>query len=191
MQGLLELAAVPYVGSGVTASALCMDKDLFKAVLRDRGIPVCRSVTLRPGDPVEHPFAYPVFVKPARLGSSVGISKVRRRPSSPAPSSCLPPRRQGPRRGVPGRRRGRVRRPREPRARRLRRRRDRRPRRLVRLRGEVRRGRHGARRPRPDLRGGGGARQELAVASFVATDCEGMARVDFFVRRTARSSSTS
>jgi D-alanine-D-alanine ligase len=77
VQGLLELAAVPYVGSGVTASALCMDKDLFKAVLRDRGIPVCRSVTLRPGDPVEHPFAYPVFVKPARLGSSVGISKVR------------------------------------------------------------------------------------------------------------------
>ena len=77
VQGLLELAAVPYVGSGVTASALCMDKDLFKAVLRDRGIPVCRSVTLRPGDPVEHPFTYPVFVKPARLGSSVGVSKVR------------------------------------------------------------------------------------------------------------------
>ena len=76
VQGLLELAAVPYVGSGVTASALCMDKDLFKAVLRDRAIPVCRSVTLRPGDAVEHPFSYPVFVKPARLGSSVGISKV-------------------------------------------------------------------------------------------------------------------
>src|SRR5687767_5632174 len=76
VQGLLELASVPYVGAGVTASALCMDKDLFKAVLRDRGIPVCRSVTLRPGDPVEHPFTYPVFVKPARLGSSVGISKV-------------------------------------------------------------------------------------------------------------------
>ena len=77
VQGLLELAAVPYVGSGVTASALCMDKDLFKAVLRDRGVPVCRSVTLRPGDAVEHPFGYPVFVKPARLGSSVGITKVR------------------------------------------------------------------------------------------------------------------
>jgi D-alanine-D-alanine ligase len=77
VQGLLELAGVPYVGSGVTASALCMDKDLFKAVLRDRGIPVARSVTLRPDDPVENPFGYPVFVKPARLGSSVGISKVR------------------------------------------------------------------------------------------------------------------
>jgi D-alanine-D-alanine ligase len=76
VQGLLELAGVPYVGSGVAASALCMDKDLCKAVLRDRGIPVSRNVTLRDGDPVEHPFGYPVFVKPARLGSSVGISKV-------------------------------------------------------------------------------------------------------------------
>jgi D-alanine-D-alanine ligase len=79
VQGLLELAGVPYVGAGVLASALCMDKDVFKAVLRDRGIPVTSSVTLRDGDPVEHPFAYPVFVKPARLGSSVGISKVHDR----------------------------------------------------------------------------------------------------------------
>jgi len=77
VQGLLELAGVPYVGAGVTASALCMDKDLFKAVCRDKGIPVCRSVTLRNGDRPENPFGYPVFVKPARLGSSVGISKVR------------------------------------------------------------------------------------------------------------------
>jgi D-alanine-D-alanine ligase len=52
-----------------------MDKDLFKAVLRDRGIPVARNVTLRLGDEIENPFGYPVFVKPARLGSSVGISK--------------------------------------------------------------------------------------------------------------------
>lgn len=77
VQGLLELAGVPYVGAGVAASALCMDKDLFKAVLRDRGIAVANSVTLRPGDRVENPFGYPVFVKPARLGSSVGISKAR------------------------------------------------------------------------------------------------------------------
>ena len=75
VQGLLELAGVPYVGAGVAASALCMDKDLFKAVLRDRGIQVARNVTLRGGDPPEHPFSYPVFVKPARLGSSVGITK--------------------------------------------------------------------------------------------------------------------
>ena len=77
VQGLLELAGVPYVGAGVTASALAMDKDLFKSVMRDNGIPVTRNVTLREGDAIEHPFAYPVFVKPARLGSSVGISKVR------------------------------------------------------------------------------------------------------------------
>jgi D-alanine-D-alanine ligase len=76
VQGLLELAGVPYVGAGVAASALCMDKDLFKAVLRDRGIPVARNVTLREGDPIAHDLPYPVFVKPARLGSSVGISKV-------------------------------------------------------------------------------------------------------------------
>jgi D-alanine-D-alanine ligase len=75
VQGLLELAGIPYVGAGVAASALCMDKDLFKAVLRDRGIPVARNVTLRLGDATENPFGYPVFVKPARLGSSVGISK--------------------------------------------------------------------------------------------------------------------
>jgi D-alanine-D-alanine ligase len=75
VQGLLELANVPYVGAGVAASALCMDKDLFKAVLRDRGIPVARNATLRLGDEIENPFGYPVFVKPARLGSSVGISK--------------------------------------------------------------------------------------------------------------------
>jgi D-alanine-D-alanine ligase len=76
VQGLLELAGVAYVGAGVAASALCMDKDLFKKVLRDSGIPVARHVALRPGDPVENPFGYPCFVKPARLGSSVGISKV-------------------------------------------------------------------------------------------------------------------
>jgi D-alanine-D-alanine ligase len=77
VQGLLELAGVPYVGAGVTGSALCMDKDLFKAVCRDKGIPVTRSVTVRNGDRPENPFGYPVFVKPARLGSSVGITKVR------------------------------------------------------------------------------------------------------------------
>jgi D-alanine-D-alanine ligase len=76
VQGLLELAGVPYVGAGVTASALCMDKDLFKSVCRDKGIPVTRSVTIRNGDRPENPFGYPVFVKPARLGSSVGITKV-------------------------------------------------------------------------------------------------------------------
>jgi D-alanine-D-alanine ligase len=54
-----------------------MDKDLFKSVCRDKGIPVTRSLTLRDGDEPSNPFGYPVFVKPARLGSSVGITKVR------------------------------------------------------------------------------------------------------------------
>jgi D-alanine-D-alanine ligase len=76
VQGLLELAGIPYVGAGVAASAVAMDKDLFKKVMRDSGIPVAPHHAIRLGDPVENPFGYPVFVKPARLGSSVGISKV-------------------------------------------------------------------------------------------------------------------
>jgi D-alanine-D-alanine ligase len=76
VQGLLELADIPYVGAGVAASALAMDKDLFKKVMRDSGIPVARHHTIRLGDPVDNPLGYPAFVKPARLGSSVGISKV-------------------------------------------------------------------------------------------------------------------
>jgi D-alanine-D-alanine ligase len=75
VQGLLELAGVAYVGAGVAASALCMDKDLFKKVLRDSGIAVARHLALREGDPVANPFGFPCFVKPARLGSSVGITK--------------------------------------------------------------------------------------------------------------------
>ena len=76
VQGLLELADVAYVGAGVAASALAMDKDLFKKVMRDSGIPVAQHHAIRLGDAVENPFGYPVFVKPASLGSSVGISKV-------------------------------------------------------------------------------------------------------------------
>jgi D-alanine-D-alanine ligase len=75
VQGLLELVGVAYVGSGVAASALCMDKDLFKKVLRDSGIPVARHIALREGDALQNPFGFPCFVKPARLGSSVGITK--------------------------------------------------------------------------------------------------------------------
>jgi D-alanine-D-alanine ligase len=77
VQGLLELADVPYVGAGVLGSALAMDKDKFKAVMRDAAIPVTRNITLREGDALANPYGYPVFVKPARLGSSVGVTKVR------------------------------------------------------------------------------------------------------------------
>jgi D-alanine-D-alanine ligase len=80
VQGLLELAGVPYVGAGVLASALCMDKDVFKSVMRDNDVPVTENITLRRGDAPANPFGYPVFVKPARLGSSVGISKAHDEP---------------------------------------------------------------------------------------------------------------
>ena len=76
VQGLLELADVPYVGAGVAASALAMDKDLFKKVMRDSGIPVAAHHSIRLGDSIQNPYGYPVFVKPASLGSSVGITKV-------------------------------------------------------------------------------------------------------------------
>jgi D-alanine-D-alanine ligase len=81
VQGLLELAGVAYVGAGVAASAVCMDKDLFKAVMRAKDVPVVPSVTVRRWQQadVENPFGFPVVVKPARLGSSVGISIVRSR----------------------------------------------------------------------------------------------------------------
>jgi D-alanine-D-alanine ligase len=77
VQGLLELADVPYVGAGHGASYVCMDKDVFKSVMRDKGIPVTQSVTLREADEIRNPFGFPVFVKPAQLGSSIGITKVR------------------------------------------------------------------------------------------------------------------
>jgi D-alanine-D-alanine ligase len=76
VQGLLELAGIPYVGAGVLGSALAMDKDRFKVMMRGAGVPVTRSVTIHAGEPLDHPYEYPVFIKPARLGSSVGITKV-------------------------------------------------------------------------------------------------------------------
>jgi D-alanine-D-alanine ligase len=84
VQGLLELAGIPYVGAGVLGSALAMDKDRFKVLMRGAGVPVTRSVTVHAGEPAEHPYDYPVFVKPARLGSSVGITKVRAAEELPA-----------------------------------------------------------------------------------------------------------
>ena len=89
IQGLLELAGVPYVGAGVTASAIGMDKSVQKALWQQAGLPVVEHmVVLRSAverDPaavareVERRFSYPVFVKPANSGSSVGVSKARSR----------------------------------------------------------------------------------------------------------------
>jgi D-alanine-D-alanine ligase len=73
VQGLLELLDVPYVGAGVMASAVSMDKALFKDLMAAHGIPQVEYSVVREGD--KPPLCAPVFVKPARLGSSVGISK--------------------------------------------------------------------------------------------------------------------
>jgi len=81
MQGLLELADLAYVGPGVLASSVAMDKAVFKRVMRESGLPVVESVTMRADklDPAAAIAAlpFPMFVKPANLGSSVGISKVK------------------------------------------------------------------------------------------------------------------
>jgi D-alanine-D-alanine ligase len=186
VQGFLELAGVAYVGAGVAASALCMDKDLFKAVMRDKGIPVVDSVTVleRHRDRVENPFGYPVVVKPARLGSSVGISIVRS-PEELEPALALALRHdekvlleehvdgvevecsvlgnEEPIASIPGE--------------------------IVPLvsdwydyRAKYEEGGMDLIvPPRLDRRTIERV-QELAVAAFVASDCEGMARVDFFVR---------
>ncbi len=89
IQGLLELANVPYVGAGVAASALGMDKALMKAIFSARSLPVgAYRVVLRKtweqrsddiADELERALDYPMFVKPANLGSSVGISKAKTR----------------------------------------------------------------------------------------------------------------
>jgi D-alanine-D-alanine ligase len=86
LQGLLEMLDLPYSGCGVTASAIAMDKIFTREIWLRADLPVCRHTTLRraeySADPagergrVERELGYPVFVKPANLGSSVGISKV-------------------------------------------------------------------------------------------------------------------
>lgn len=89
IQGLLELANVPYVGAGVLASAVGMDKGMMKVVFGAHGLPVCAYTVVRRSDwlanrvaaieTIERELRYPVFVKPANLGSSVGISKAKER----------------------------------------------------------------------------------------------------------------
>jgi D-alanine-D-alanine ligase len=86
VQGLLELADVPYVGAGVLGSALGMDKALMKIVFRDHGLPVVEYLVIKRKEwerapkgvmqRIEDTLDYPCFIKPANLGSSVGISKV-------------------------------------------------------------------------------------------------------------------
>lgn len=94
VQGLLELADIPYVGCGVLASAVAMDKPTAKRLFAQAGLPVARWVALTwrewvrdPGAVtrrVERELGYPCFVKPANLGSSVGVSKVHSPEELPA-----------------------------------------------------------------------------------------------------------
>ena len=86
IQGLLEMADVPYVGAGVLGSAAGMDKDVMKTLFAARGLPIVKHITVRQEEwrtdsaailgRIGREFRWPVFVKPANLGSSVGISKV-------------------------------------------------------------------------------------------------------------------
>src|SRR5438132_6215918 len=87
IQGLLELADVPYVGCGVLASAVAMDKEVAKRLARDAGLPIVSYVSLKhelwkkekeqSAERIQKELGYPVFVKPANLGSSVGVHKVK------------------------------------------------------------------------------------------------------------------
>lgn len=89
VQGLLEVANIPYVGAGVAASAISMDKDLMKTIFQQRGLPILKWMTIRRKEwqkdkekilsSIENGFEYPLFVKPTNLGSSVGITKVHKK----------------------------------------------------------------------------------------------------------------
>ncbi|MGA9292173.1 MAG: D-alanine--D-alanine ligase [Ignavibacteriaceae bacterium] len=82
VQGLLKLANVPFVGAGVLGSAVGMDKDVMKRLLRDSKIPIGKFITVKIEKPVpefkdiENTLGLPFFIKPANMGSSVGISKI-------------------------------------------------------------------------------------------------------------------
>jgi D-alanine---(R)-lactate ligase len=80
IQGLLELSGIPYAGCDVQSSALCMDKSLAYIVARSAGIATPNFWTVTPDEDIDaDQVTYPVFVKPARSGSSFGVTKVSRR----------------------------------------------------------------------------------------------------------------
>lgn len=82
MQGLLKILNVPFVGPSVLGSALGMDKDVMKKLLKEAGVPIGKFVTIRDGEEVsfkeiKKKLGLPIFIKPANMGSSVGVSKVK------------------------------------------------------------------------------------------------------------------
>jgi D-alanine-D-alanine ligase len=191
IQGLFEMCGVPYVGPGVLGSGVCMDKATAKRVLRDAGLPVVEFVEWRRGEAagaavkaVERGFGYPAFVKPANLGSSVGISKARDRRSLVAALGaagdydrkvlieravdareieCAVLGNSRPRASVPGE--------------------------VIPINEfydyEAKYEKEGSRTVVPARipAGTAAAVRAMAVKAFVATGCEGMARVDFFLER--------
>ncbi|TIU30132.1 MAG: D-alanine--D-alanine ligase, partial [Mesorhizobium sp.] len=81
VQGLAEVARVPFAGCGILGSATALDKEIAKRLLKEAGLPTARSVTLLPGvapafADLQRELGLPLFIKPARQGSSVGVSKV-------------------------------------------------------------------------------------------------------------------
>jgi D-alanine-D-alanine ligase len=182
-QGLLELAGLPYVGAGVLGSAVGMDKDVMKRLLREAGIPVARFHTIRAEDVARDAagacsrvseLGFPLFTKPANLGSSVGIRRVAR-PEDLRDALAFALRfdtkviaeeaitgreievavlgNADPRASIPGEIR-------------------------------VQHADHGAALDIPAVLDAETTRraQELAVRAFLALECSGMARVDFFLR---------
>jgi len=89
VQGLLELADIPYVGAEVAASAISMDKDLMKTIFQQKDLPILKWLTIKRKEwqkdkekilsIIQNNFEYPLFVKPTNLGSSVGITKVHKK----------------------------------------------------------------------------------------------------------------
>jgi len=89
VQGLLELANIPYVGAEVAASAISMDKDLMKIIFQQKGFPILKWMTIKRKEwqkdkekilsLIQNGFEYPLFVKPTNLGSSIGITKVHKK----------------------------------------------------------------------------------------------------------------
>ena len=195
VQGLLELANVPYVGAGVLASAVGMDKAAMKLVFAARGLPICdydvvlaarlaarrarRSCTRS-----STRLGFPVFVKPANLGSSVGISKAKHAAELRAAIDLAAEfdRKIVIEAAVPERARDRVRGARQRRARGVGAGRGHPVARVLRLRGEVPRRRLAdASFPRRSRRRRPTEVRRLAIAAFKAVDCAGMARVDFLL----------
>ena len=187
VQGLLELADLPYVGAGVLASAVSMDKEVMKRLCVERGLPVVEYMSVRRGQvPVTRrsagKFPFPVFVKPANLGSSVGRLEgqdLRRAEGRARIGRAVRPQNHG--RARHSRARVRMLRARQRRSRRRGAVRNSAVARILRLRRQVSVEPSADRGARRSHAGADAEIRRLAVECYQAVDCEGMARVDFLL----------